>query len=64
AYRGTEEWNLCYILPKVGKKWGLRQNMICYILPSVWFIRFLCNRKSEPLSAFCIIHALSDSFDV
>jgi len=20
AYRGTEEWNLCYILPEAGKK--------------------------------------------
>ena len=32
---------MCYILPNVGKKWYIRQNMIYYILPNVVFLIYL-----------------------
>ena len=49
AYRRTEEWNVCCILPNVGKKYHVRQNKIYYILPNVLFMRFLFDYKVLPL---------------
>ena len=35
---------------------------VCFV--DVWLMRFLFKTKPFSLSAFCIIHALSDSLDV